>query len=618
MKESICSQRGSVNSFLLTALKNGDKYAYEIGKAVKEISGGKFILKEASLYSGLKRLEAQGFLTSYSTELENGLSRRYYSLTEAGKEKLKSIDFSWDSEQKDSILKAFNEPNSTSTLNNIINAPLSNLTNTENSTRNTSNNNSIEKREINSITISDEDENLTKHIIHENQQDLFAILNNKNTENTINNSKISEEPQHNNTIKLNEQTINSVNENEFNNLKSNLKTENFSFLDKINTSQAKTFTTNSLQSQIQQNNNDISIKFENKDNLNQPTKEADCNNLESVDKNLNKENFDISNENLLDLTNKVDSITTDSLEKNKSSIDISSIFGDLCIKNNNLDSFPTKTEDNFQIETTNSNSLMSNNADVISNFDNINCTLEIPAKKLEKEETLTTENDNSDILYSTKPVNEIFDKEDKNLNELFEIKTSSYKPSITLNNSVQYANQKIDYEKPSFESKFANLSSSVYEIREYKPIETKQVKSSFINLNKIKMISGFSIFILQLLITTFVYLFMENTPLKLLNTYEIISYIGSITVVLLVAVIQFIAYLKNKFKMVEKLDFKTNIFFKILLCMCTLSTLFIVCKFFEINLMSHISSLVIVPLSIFVSLLIEELIKFFLFKNLKN
>ena len=616
MKESICSQRGSVNSFLLTALKNGDKYAYEIGKAVKEISGGKFILKEASLYSGLKRLEAQGFLTSYSTELENGLTRRYYCLTDAGKEKLKSINFSWDSEQKDSILKAFNDPNSTSTLNNGINSTLSNSTNAESFTQNVSNSNSLES-DINCITISDEDENLTKHNIHENQQDLFAILNNKNNENTINISKIYEETQHNDTIKQNEQTINSVNENEFNNLKSNLKTENFSFLDKINTSQAKTFTTNSLQSQIQQNNNDISIKFENKVNLNQPTKEANYNNLESVDKNIDKENSDISNENLLDLTNKVDSITTDSLEKNKSSIDISSIFGDLCIKNNNLDSLPTETEDNSQTDTTN-NKIKLNNADIINNYDNINCTLEIPAKKLENEETLTTENDNSDILYSTKPVNEIFDKEDKNLNELFEIKTSSYKPSITLNNSVQYANQKIDYEKPSFESKFANLSSSVYEIREYKPIETKQVKSSFINLNKIKMISGFSIFILQLLITTFVYLFMENTPLKLLNTYEIISYIGSITVVLLVAVIQFIAYLKNKFKMVEKLDFKTNIFFKILLCMCTLSTLFIVCKFFEINLMSHISSLVIVPLSIFVSLLIEELIKFFLFKNFKN
>jgi len=98
MKSSIANgeSRGSINNILLKALQSGDKYGYEINKEIETKSKGKFFLKEASLYSGLKRLEANGYITSYWQDGELGIRRHYYSITESGLEKLNSSNFTWD------------------------------------------------------------------------------------------------------------------------------------------------------------------------------------------------------------------------------------------------------------------------------------------------------------------------------------------------------------------------------------------------------------------------------------------------------------------------------------------------------------------------------------------
>lgn len=102
MKSSVVSgeNRGSVNEILLKALQSGDKYGYEINKEIETKSGGKFFLKEASLYSGLKRLEAAGFITSYWQDGELGIRRHYYSISEKGLEKLNASNFTWDSSKE--------------------------------------------------------------------------------------------------------------------------------------------------------------------------------------------------------------------------------------------------------------------------------------------------------------------------------------------------------------------------------------------------------------------------------------------------------------------------------------------------------------------------------------
>ena len=82
MKKSIGYGRGSVYTIILKALQSGDKYGYEICKEIEEKSKGAYILKQPSLYSGLKRLEAQKDVYSYWGDSDIGGRRHYYSLTE--------------------------------------------------------------------------------------------------------------------------------------------------------------------------------------------------------------------------------------------------------------------------------------------------------------------------------------------------------------------------------------------------------------------------------------------------------------------------------------------------------------------------------------------------------
>ncbi len=78
--------RGNINTIILKALYNGDRYGYDIIREIEEKSHGQYILKQPTLYSCLKRLEGQGFITSYWGEQSNGGRRKYYSLTDMGRE----------------------------------------------------------------------------------------------------------------------------------------------------------------------------------------------------------------------------------------------------------------------------------------------------------------------------------------------------------------------------------------------------------------------------------------------------------------------------------------------------------------------------------------------------
>ena len=80
--------RGQINTVILSSLFDGEKYGYEIRKEIELKTSGKFILKEPTLYSSLKRLEKSGFVESSWGDLEdtNGGRRRYYRLTDKGRE----------------------------------------------------------------------------------------------------------------------------------------------------------------------------------------------------------------------------------------------------------------------------------------------------------------------------------------------------------------------------------------------------------------------------------------------------------------------------------------------------------------------------------------------------
>ena len=77
--------RGHINTIILRSLSDGDKYGYEIMAEIERKSHGQYALKQPSLYSALKRLEKEGFITSYWGGSVGGGRRKYFSLTGEGR-----------------------------------------------------------------------------------------------------------------------------------------------------------------------------------------------------------------------------------------------------------------------------------------------------------------------------------------------------------------------------------------------------------------------------------------------------------------------------------------------------------------------------------------------------
>jgi PadR family transcriptional regulator, regulatory protein PadR len=76
--------KGTLNTIILRMLsERGKMYGYELTQCVKELTDGKVLLKEGSLYPALHKLESQGYIISESVYIGKRV-RKYYSLTPAG------------------------------------------------------------------------------------------------------------------------------------------------------------------------------------------------------------------------------------------------------------------------------------------------------------------------------------------------------------------------------------------------------------------------------------------------------------------------------------------------------------------------------------------------------
>jgi DNA-binding PadR family transcriptional regulator len=73
---------------VLAALAPAPLHGYGIIKAVEEMSDGRVRLRAGTLYGALERLETQGFVAFHGEGVEGGPARRYYRLTDAGRELL--------------------------------------------------------------------------------------------------------------------------------------------------------------------------------------------------------------------------------------------------------------------------------------------------------------------------------------------------------------------------------------------------------------------------------------------------------------------------------------------------------------------------------------------------
>lgn len=88
--------KGNIETIILNALYNGDKYGYEISKEIKEKTDNKYEIKQPTLYGYLKRLEEQDLIEAYWGEESFGGRRKYYRLTDEGKSTCEQFMSEWN------------------------------------------------------------------------------------------------------------------------------------------------------------------------------------------------------------------------------------------------------------------------------------------------------------------------------------------------------------------------------------------------------------------------------------------------------------------------------------------------------------------------------------------
>lgn len=79
--------RGYNDTMILYLLLDRPSYGYELSKQIKELSEGKYVIKETTLYSAFTRMEKNGYIESfYNDDAGNGKRRTYYRITESGRD----------------------------------------------------------------------------------------------------------------------------------------------------------------------------------------------------------------------------------------------------------------------------------------------------------------------------------------------------------------------------------------------------------------------------------------------------------------------------------------------------------------------------------------------------
>ena len=95
MKSEKTLLSGSTPMLVLSLLRDGDKYGYEMVTELARRSDDTFQLREGTLYPLLHTLEKDGLVRSYQQETEQGRQRRYYCLTPGGREELARKEQEW-------------------------------------------------------------------------------------------------------------------------------------------------------------------------------------------------------------------------------------------------------------------------------------------------------------------------------------------------------------------------------------------------------------------------------------------------------------------------------------------------------------------------------------------
>ncbi len=94
-RESLDLLQGTLDVLILKTLSWGPRHGYAVARWLLDTSGDVLRVEEGALYPALHRLERQGWIEAEWGLSENNRRAKYYQLTSAGRQQLRSKATSW-------------------------------------------------------------------------------------------------------------------------------------------------------------------------------------------------------------------------------------------------------------------------------------------------------------------------------------------------------------------------------------------------------------------------------------------------------------------------------------------------------------------------------------------
>jgi PadR family transcriptional regulator, regulatory protein PadR len=88
--------QGTLDLLILKVLSLEAMHGWAIAQRIRQLSNDSLKVNQGALYPALHRLEHQAWIEAVWGESENKRRAKYYSLTKAGKARLRAEEKSWD------------------------------------------------------------------------------------------------------------------------------------------------------------------------------------------------------------------------------------------------------------------------------------------------------------------------------------------------------------------------------------------------------------------------------------------------------------------------------------------------------------------------------------------
>ena len=87
---------GTLDMLILKAVSLGALHGYGVLLRIQQITGEELQITQGALYPALYRLETNGFIESEWGESDNKRKAKFYSLTVAGRKRLREETLTWE------------------------------------------------------------------------------------------------------------------------------------------------------------------------------------------------------------------------------------------------------------------------------------------------------------------------------------------------------------------------------------------------------------------------------------------------------------------------------------------------------------------------------------------